>query len=128
MYIYYDENNYVTGYGSEQEERSIEVISVPEEVDRHLGCYKFELVENQVRYYPDEKRIAWMEQLWSSEREISNLNAWFKWYDEQTVQYQRSTRLGLEFDKNIDELDAQAVINAARIKELRAFMSTPYSE
>lgn len=124
MYIYYDENNYVIGYGSELEERSIEVESVPEEVDRYLGCYYLE----NGNYVLNENRKNWVEQMWSAESELNDLNAWFTWYDEQCIQYQRAIRLGLEFDKNIEELDAQAVTNAARIKELRAFMSTPYSE
>jgi hypothetical protein len=124
MYIYYDENNYVTGYGSEQEERSFEADFIPEGVDKYLGCYQY--INNE--YIPDEKRIKWLEQQWASEKELYQLEEWFKWYDEQCIQYSRARRLGIDFDKDIEELDAQAVINAARIKELRAFMATPYSE
>ena len=51
--------------------------------------------------------------------ELRELEKWFEEYDKQVIQYQRSLRLGIEFDKNINELDEQAVVNAARIKELR---------
>lgn len=54
--------------------------------------------------------------------ELRELEQWFNWYDEQTIQYQRSLRLGVEFDKDIVELDKQAVINAQRIKELRTLL------
>ena len=125
MFIYLDEKNYVYGYGSDpMDDRSIEVADVPEEVDRDLGCY---YLENN-KYILDENRKIWKENLHNAEKELNELDQWFTWYDQQVIQYQRSTRLGLEFDKNIDELDAQAVANAARIKELRTFMSTPYSE
>jgi len=128
MFIYFDEKDYIYGYGSEPQDNHIEVDSVPEEVSEYLGCYKIKIVENTVEYHPDEKRIEWVKEQRGYEKELVELLHWFKWYDEQVIQYQRSTRLGLEFDKNIDELDAQAVTNAARIKELRIFMSTPYSE
>lgn len=54
--------------------------------------------------------------------EISQLEWWFNWYDEQTIQYQRSVRLGVEFDKDMAELDRLAVDNAKRIKELRTLI------
>jgi hypothetical protein len=128
MYIYYDENNYIFGYGSEPQNNYFEVDSVPEEVDKYLGCYKIKIVENKVEYYPDKKRIAWMDQQWSSELELNELENWFKWYDEQTVQYQRAQRLGTIFNRNIEELDKQAVANAKRITEIRTAMNTPYTE
>lgn len=55
--------------------------------------------------------------------ELGNLEYWFAEYDKQTIQYQRSLRLGVEFDKDIAELDNQAVENAKRIKELRQLLS-----
>ena len=54
--------------------------------------------------------------------ELQELDQWFKWYDEQTIQYQRSLRLGIEFDKDIAELDKLAINNAKRIKELRTLL------
>lgn len=54
--------------------------------------------------------------------ELGKLELWFAEYDKQTIQYQRSVRLGIEFDKDMAELDKQAVINAQRIKELRILL------
>jgi len=125
MYIYFNEingRNYVYGYGSELEENSIEVPSVPEEIDKYLSCYY--VVDD--RYILDEKRKEWVELQWSTERELNEINRWFAWYDEQCIQYQRAMRLGLEFNRDINELDAEAVSKATRIKELRAFLETPY--
>ena len=55
--------------------------------------------------------------------ELASLETWFTdVYDAQVKQYERCQRLGLGYDNKygtIDELDAQAVSNAKRIKELR---------
>ena len=55
--------------------------------------------------------------------ELMELEDWFMYYDKQTAQYQRCLRLGLEFDKDIVELDNQAVANANRINELRSILA-----
>lgn len=123
MYIYYDENNYVYGYGSEYEERSILVDFVPEEVSRWLGCYKYEDGE----YILNENRKAWLEQHEAYESELNSLEQWFEWYDQQNIQYQRSVRLNIEFDRDIEELDAQAVLNSQRIAELRKALAEQYN-
>ena len=47
---------------------------------------------------------------------------WFDKYDLQVKQYNRCQRLGVEFDKDIKELDDLAVVNAKRIKELRELL------
>lgn len=52
-------------------------------------------------------------------KELSDLENWFEEYDNQVKQYSRCQRLGLEFDKDINELDNQAKINAERITEIR---------
>lgn len=51
--------------------------------------------------------------------ELAELENWFLEYDNQVKQYSRCLRLGLEFDKDINELDNQAKINAERITEIR---------
>lgn len=53
------------------------------------------------------------------ENELNSLYVWFDEYDNQVKQYERCQRLGVEFDKNIEELDAQATINQQRIAEIR---------
>ena len=53
------------------------------------------------------------------QKELNSLEEWFNEYDNQVKQYERCLRLGVEFDKNIEELDAQATINQKRISEIR---------
>ncbi len=53
------------------------------------------------------------------ELELRNLYAWFEEYDNQVKQYNRCQRLGIEYDKNIKQLDNQAKANADRITEIR---------
>ena len=58
------------------------------------------------------------------ENELYDLIKWFDKYDLQVKQYNRCQRLGLEFDKNIKELDNQATINQRRIAELRKLLNS----
>ena len=51
--------------------------------------------------------------------ELQEIEKWFTWYDTQVLQYERSLRLGTEFDHDIKELDDMAVKKAERIKQLR---------
>lgn len=53
------------------------------------------------------------------QKELTELDNWFKWYDNQVAQYNRCQRLGLDFDKDINELDNQAKVNQERIAEIR---------
>lgn len=56
------------------------------------------------------------------QEELNTLYSWFNEYDNQVKQYERCQRLGVEFDKNIEELDTQAMINQKRIAELRVLL------
>ena len=51
--------------------------------------------------------------------ELGNLYSWFEEYDNQVKQYNRCQRLGIAYDKDIEELDNQARANANRITEIR---------
>ena len=53
------------------------------------------------------------------ENELYQLVRWFEWYDTQIMQHSRFTRMNTESNINLEELDQQAVIKAARIKELK---------
>lgn len=54
-------------------------------------------------------------------REQQELLKWFEEYDKQVKQYQRCQRQGVEFDKDIAELDEQASVNQARLREINEF-------
>lgn len=55
--------------------------------------------------------------------ELNELIQWFEEYDNQVKQYERCQRLGIEFDKDIVELDNQAKVNAERITEIRNILN-----
>lgn len=57
------------------------------------------------------------------QKELTEIEIWFNWYDNQVSQYNRCQRLGIEFDKDINELDNQAKVNQERIAELRIALS-----
>lgn len=125
MYLYLDKDNYVIGYGSDYEPDSYKVDSVPFEVDQYLGAYKFN--KETEEYIPDNNKKNWLNRLNSTERELDQLLQWFNWYDQQYIQWQRSQRLNLSFNQNMEKLDAQATLNAQKIIEYREFLATPYS-
>lgn len=54
--------------------------------------------------------------------ELNNLLTWFKWYDNQVQQYLRCTRLGLSYDKDINQLDKLATQNQQRVAEIKHIM------
>ena len=55
--------------------------------------------------------------------ELMEINKWFIEYDNQVKQYERCLRLGVEFDKDINELDKQAKTNQERIREIRNLLN-----
>lgn len=55
--------------------------------------------------------------------ELQTLLDWFNEYDNQIMQFHRALRLGTAFDKDINVLDSQAIINQNRIKEIRNILN-----
>lgn len=126
MYLYFDSEGYVYGYGSDPEDGSVEVDSVPEEVDQYLGAYFYD--EKTGKYTADEDKKAWLDDLMKSEREAESLEQWFTQYDAQVSKLLREQRLGIKSrGATIEELDFDAVKNSQRLEELRTFMATPYN-
>ena len=118
MYIYLDENNKVIGYGGGKGESSIFSESVPEDFLENFYCYQYkdgEFILNQELL--NNTKIAQQAQA-----EYNELLQWFTWYDNQCAQYARAQRLGIEFDRDIVELDQQANKNQNRISELRKLL------
>ena len=54
--------------------------------------------------------------------ELQKLYTWFDEYDNQVKQYSRCQRLGIKYDKDIEELDNQAKSKAERITEIRKIL------
>lgn len=86
-----------------------DMVDFPEEDLMQIGKTK-QFVDGQIVDYVDLNK------------ELEDLIAWFEGYDNQVKQYERCLRLGIEFDKNIEELDAQATVNQKRIAELRVLL------
>lgn len=124
MYIYIDEKGYVYGYGSEEEEGSIKVDSVPEEVDRYLGAYKY--IEGE--YVPNNRKITYLEETRQLGREMEIIQSWLIEYDKKCAEYARNQRLGLSTDINIEELDSQAKSYVERLSEIQKLLSVPFTE
>lgn len=68
---------------------------------------------------PTEEEQRFAELKAEYEKELAEIGKWFENYDLQVAQYNRCQRLGIEYDKDIDELDDKAVELSARIKELK---------
>ena len=56
-------------------------------------------------------------------KELQELLEWFEWYDIQICQFNRSVRQNIPFDKNIQELDMQAISKANRINEIKQIVN-----
>lgn len=127
MYIYLDKDGYVYGYGSDPEENSYEVESVPVEVDQNLGAYFYD--PKTGKYTADDEKIEWLQGLISAEREADQIQRWFTEYDATVSKLLREQRLGIKSrGASIDELDAEAMKKASRLEELRMIMETPYEK
>lgn len=117
---------YKDGFYPEQSEENDRA----EITDEYFAC----LLEQQAKgmeICPDENRYPIVREVVKTQYdncvdELNELETWFSSvYDVQMQQYERCVRLGIEFTSKygtVDELDAQAVTKAARIKELRAFI------
>lgn len=87
-----------------------------------LSPYSFEWAQ---AYYDDNPDKRFEEKPFEPtpqeilEAELETLLSWFDWYDQQCMQYQRSQRMGVSWEGDIDSLDALAVIKARRINEIR---------
>lgn len=64
-----------------------------------------------VEYKPTEEQLLNIE--------LNELTEWFTYYDNQVAQYNRCQRLGIEFDKDINELDKEANQKQLRIREIK---------
>lgn len=80
---------------------------------------EIEKFENERRFKFELKNEIKNKRIIELNCELQNFLSWFEEYDNQVKQYERSQRLGEEFDKDINELDKQAKENAKRISEIR---------
>lgn len=121
LYLQINEAGYITGWASMGNiENGIEVdVSLVDSLDSSLvGCQKY--VDGKI--VTDSDLVTVKETTKSASIEIAEIKEWFAWYDNQVCQYERAKRLGVEFDKNIADLDAEAAEKQVRIRELQNTM------
>lgn len=70
----------------------------------------------------DQTRKDQAEQAVAKQAELEELYAWFVWYDNQVMQYNRAVRLGEAFDRDMAEMDVEAKIKQAQIREIRGIL------
>lgn len=127
--IYYNENGWVCkrypyNIPIEDESRYIEVEdSVADETYSCKIGYSWRVTDGELEQAIYDNDAATKQKY---TEELFELETWFSnVYDMQMKQYDRCQRLGIEFTSSygtVEELDAQAVGNAARIKELRTLI------
>lgn len=127
--IYYNENGWVCkrhpyNIPVEDDSRFIEVED--EVANKTYSCkigYSWRVTEGELEQVIYDNDAATKQKY---AEELTELETWFsEVYDMQMKQYERCVRLGIEFTSKygtVEELDAQAVGKAARIKELRTLI------
>lgn len=127
LHIRLDENNYVDGYGD-----GCEIDggfwydgAVPEGFEA-TTC-RFYRHENNALIFDEAKQQA-AQDAEAAQDELIDLHAWFEWYDIQVHQALRAERMNEAFSaedssgqtyESLADLDAQAAVYQARIREIR---------
>lgn len=113
MKIQLDENNYITAYATIGDiENSIDV-EVEEKIFNDNPCflYKYEngnivLDENKkAEYLKEQEKLNKSDNI---QVQIDEVSMWLDEYDQKYKEYERCQRFGLEFEEDIDVLNAQA--------------------
>lgn len=125
MKFYLDENNKITSYVtycSNYDELDLPEYNgeVPENFEEECGFYYY---NNGILTFDEELKNKVIAER-NEYNEIFKIEEWFRWYDNQCAQYGRAVRRGLPFDRDIEELDSEAELKAARLAELRAKYQT----
>ena len=98
------------------EEKAKEQGYIIVEVDDQYSDCCFEDFENfvfSVERYNSRKQKE------NNQFKIIEINKWFQEYDNQVKQYERCKRLGIEFDKDMVELDNQADVYQKELRQLK---------
>ena len=128
MKILLDENNYIISYVIIGDVHNGIEINIDENIFyKPCQFYKYEnnsIIFDTEKYqkYLDKQNIN--KEISELQKEINEINVWFEWYDGQVKQYERCVRLGIDFDKDIAELDQQAADYQLKIRELNEQINT----
>ena len=129
MKIRMDENNHITAYAVVGDvEDSIEV-SFGEEVFNNLPCFLYKY-ENEKIVIDEDKKAEYLKeqehqsQTYIIQSQIDEISMWLDEYDEKYKEYERCQRFGLEFEGDIDVLNAQASEKQRLLIELKNQLKT----
>ena len=119
MKLFLDKNNlvisYVTYCENYDELEAIEYLGeVPKDFENNHAFYAY----NNGELILQEDLLNSRKTMEEESKEKVEIETWFKWYDTQTIQYNRAQRLGKSFNRNINELDKEADQKAKRLSEL----------
>ncbi|WP_419023934.1 hypothetical protein [Emergencia sp.] len=118
MYYKLDDNNYLCAF-------SFDTVlpggvlyrgRVPEDFnEENFDCWK---IEEDTLTFDGGRQRALSEEA-ADREELAGLLTWFSWYDRQVMEYQRCSRLGQAYDREINKLDQEAIEKQLRIRALR---------
>lgn len=119
MYIQTNENHTVTGYSAtEMIPAVIYEGDIP--IDFYENWRSYRLIDGKLVYDDSVRQNMLLTEELLAEQEA--LLAWFMWYDNQIMQYERCVRLGEQFDRDIAELDAEANAKQLKLRRIRIFL------
>lgn len=118
MYYKLDENGYLCACSFDTVLPGGELYRgrVPEDFDEeNFDCWKIE--EDTLTF--DENRQRAIGEEAADIEELAELLDWFDQYDRQVMEYQRCSRLGQAYDRDINQLDQEAIEKQQRVRVLR---------
>ena len=110
-----DAQGYVRGYTDSGEGPGVAYSgAVPDDFTESCRDYRYQ----DGALLLDAERAASRATSKAEYAEWAELLSWFRWYDNQCMQYQRAQRQQTPFDRDIAVLDEQAAASQTRIREL----------
>ncbi len=122
MKLILDVNGYVKGYALSSDTENVVEYSgeIPSDFEQNMILYK---VDGEELIFDTEKYNA-MIQKELAMKELQEIGLWFKWYDIQVAQYERSLRVSdlSVFSQDITLLDTEANEKQHRVRELKTIL------
>ncbi|WP_294468399.1 DUF2977 domain-containing protein [uncultured Anaerofustis sp.] len=117
MNIKLNENDFVVGYSTMGGiDGGIDYIgNVPDDFEDQYYAY---YLKNDI-LIKDDSKIIQRQHRKDLIMELEELYLWFEEYDNQIKQFNRCSRMGISYDRDITKLDSEAKSKQLRIREIR---------